>query len=129
MNYPEPTKTFDALDHARNKVIRANQFQELVVQQYRGLYEEVWGLNPEGGTRYSVQEMQSILDVLGPVAIDMIQDGGAFAQFIATAYPGVLEEKYLDTAFDYTIGQSGITVTALREVWQKKEEANEPDAN
>ena len=129
MPYTPPVLSFDAPEHARNKVLRANQFQELVVQQYKGLYEDVWGLNPDGGTRYSVQEMQSILDVLGPVAIDMIQDGGAFAQFITTAYPGVLEEKYLDTAFDYTIGQNGITVTALREVWEKKEETNELDAN
>lgn len=128
MGYPTPEQTFDALDHARNKVLRANQFQELVVQQYKGLYEDVWGLNPEGGSRYSVEEMQSVFDVMGATAIDMLQDGGAFAQFIATAYPGVLEEKYLDTAWEYTVGEAGIQIVALREAWMPVEEEAEEEA-
>ena len=123
MNYPEPTKQFDALDHARNKVIRANQFQELVVQQYKGLYEDVWGLNSDGGSRYTVEEMQSILDTMPQsTAIDMLTDAAAFVQYIAAAYPGKLDAKYVDAAFDYTIGATGIVVSGLKDVWKKKEE-------
>ena len=123
MNYPEPTKQFDALDHARNKVIRANQFQELVISQFKSAYEDFWGLSADGDSRYSVAEMQSILDVMPQsTAIDILQDAGAMVQYLSAAYPNAVDAKYMDAAWDYTIGQNGITVTALKDVWKKKEE-------
>ena len=129
MPYTPPVLQFDAPEHARNKVLRANQFHELVVLQYKNSYEDFWGLHPEGDSRYSVAEMQSILDVLGATAIDMLSDAGAFVQYLATAYPGSIDAKYLDAAFDYSVGQSGITVTALKDVWKKPEEENDDIGN
>lgn len=123
MNYPEPTKQFDALDHARNKVIRANQFQELVVSQFKSAYEDFWGLASDGDSRYSVAEMQLILDTMPQsTAIDILQDAGAMVQYLSAAYPDAVDAKYLDAAFDYTIGPSGIVVTGLKDAWKKKEE-------
>lgn len=129
MAYTPPVLSFAALEHARNKVLRANQFQELVVQQYKNTYEDFWGLFPDGDSRYTVDEMQSILDVLGATAIDMLTDAGAFVQYLATAYPGAVDEKYFDAAFDYTVGESGITVTALKDVWKKPEEEENAPGN
>lgn len=126
MSYPEPTQTFDALDHARNKVLRANQFQELVIQQYKNSFEDFWGLSPEGGTKYSVEEMQSVLDAMPQAtAIDILQDSAGFVAYVLQAYPGKLEEKYQGSAWDYTIDANGITVTALKPVWEKQEQQPE----
>lgn len=123
MSYPAPQQQFDSLEHARNKVLRANQFQDLVIQQYRNTYEDFWGLNPEGGSRYSVQEMQAILDAMPQTtAADILADAAAFVTYVTQAYPDKLESKYHDTAWDYTMGQSGIQVTALREAWVPVEE-------
>lgn len=126
MKYPEPNQTFDALDHARNKVLRANQFQELVIQQYKNSFEDFWGLNPEGGTRYSVEEMQAVLDVMPQAtAIDVLGDSAGFVAYLMQAYPGLLEEKYQSSAWDYTISEGAITVTGLKPIWEKKEEQPE----
>lgn len=126
MSYPEPTQTFDALDHARNKVLRANQFQELVIQQYKNSFEDFWGLSPEGGTKYSVEEMQAVLDAMPQAtAIDILQDSAGFVAYVMQAYPDKLEEKYQASAWDYTIDANGITVTALKPVWEKQEQQPE----
>ena len=129
MGYPTPEQTFDALDHARNKVLRANQFQDLVVQQYRNAYEDFWGLNPEGGSRYSVEEMQAILDAMPQAtAADMLADAYQFVLYVTQAYPGELDAKYHDTAWDYTVGEAGIQVIALREAWEPVVEEAEVEA-
>lgn len=129
MGYPAPEQTFDALEHARNKVLRANQFQELVVQQYKNSYEDFWGLNPEGGSRYSVQEMQAIVDAMPQAtAADILADAYAFVVYVTQAYPGQLEAKYHDTAWSYTVGEAGIQIVALREAWMPVEEEAEAEA-
>lgn len=126
MKYPEPNQTFDAIDHARNKVLRANQFQELVIQQYKNSFEDFWGLNPGGGTRYSVEEMQAVLDAMPQVtAIDVLQDSAGFVAYVIQAYPDVLEEKYQSSAWDYTADANGITVIGLKPAWEKQEEQPE----
>lgn len=122
MKYPEPNQPFDALDHARNKVLRANQFQELVIQQYKSSFEDFWGLNPEGGTKYSAEEMQAVLDAMPKAtAIDILQDSAGFVAYVMQAYPGTLEEKYQGSAWDYTIDANGITVTGLKSIWEKQD--------
>jgi hypothetical protein len=128
MTYPTPTKGFDAIEHAVNKVLRANQFQDLVVQQYKNTYEDFWGLNPEGGSRYSVEEMQAVLDAMPQVtAIDMLQDANAFVVYVTQAYPGKLEDKYHATAWEYTTGEAGIVVSGLREAWLPVEPEQEEE--
>lgn len=124
MKYPEPNQAFDALDHARNKVLRANQFQDLVIQQYKNSFEDFWGLSPEGGTKYSVEEMQAVLDAMPQAtAIDVLNDSAGFVAYLMQAYPGVLEEKYQSSAWDYTFDANGITVTGLKPIWEKQDES------
>lgn len=119
MPYDLPTSSFDAVEHARNKILRANQFQELVVSQFVATYEDFWGLRPEGGSRYTTQEMQSILDAMPmATAIDILTDAAGFKNYVNTAYPGQLPAKYHESAWDYTVGQTGITLTQLRPEWQ-----------
>jgi len=128
MNYPEPTKQFDALDHARNKVIRANQFQELVIQQYKNAFEDFWGLNSDGGSRYTAQEMQAVLDAMPQsTAIDVLTDAGAFVTYITSAYPDQLPEKYQSAAWEYTVGENGIIVSSLKAAWEKQEQTENGD--
>jgi len=121
MSYPEPVKTFDAVEHARNKVLRANQFQELVIQQFKNAYEDFWGLNPDGGSRYTAEEMQAILDVMPQTtAIDILGDSSRFVDYISAAYPNQLDEKYQEAAWEFTIGTNGIVITELRPEWMPK---------
>lgn len=122
MSYPDPGEMFNALDHARNKILRANQFQELVIQQYKNSFEDFWGLSPEGGTKYSVEEMQAVLDAMPQAtAIDILQDSAGFVAYVMQAYPGKLDEKYQASAWNYTIDANGITVTGLKPIWEKQD--------
>lgn len=84
-----PVEQFNALEHAKNSVIRANQFETLVVQQFIMVYEDFWGLYPEGGSRYTAQ-----------------------------AYPSALPEKYHESAWGYVLDQQGLHVTSLRPAWE-----------
>lgn len=119
MPYDLPNAGFNAVEHATNKILRANQFEELVIQQFIAAYEDFWGLLPEGGSRYTTQQMQSILDSMPIVtAIDILTDAAAFKVYITTAHPGALPDKYHESAWDYTATQSGITLTQLRPAWQ-----------
>lgn len=119
MQYDLPDASFHALEHARNKIIRANQFQELVIQQFVNAYEDFWGVSAvHGGSRYTTQQMQQVLDAMPQAtAIDILTDAAAFKEYINAAYPGALDARYHESAWAYTVGQNGITLTNLREVW------------
>jgi len=123
MPYDLPELTFDAVEHARNKILRANQFQELVIQQFVAAYEDFWGVNPNGGSRYTTEQMQSILDAMPmATALDILTDASEFKTYLNTAYPGQLAAKYHESAWAYTASQSGITLTELRPAWQEQGE-------
>ena len=133
MPFEVPTSTFNAQEHATNKVLRSNQLEETILQQFKSAYEDFWGVSgsddvkgiDEGqspafasnGSRYSVAEMQSILDILGTTAIQIMTAAGGLVQFIEAAYPGVLAERYKGAAFEYEEGPSGIKLTKLADVW------------
>ena len=143
MPFEIPTSTFNALEHATNKVLRSNQLEETILQQFKAAYEDFWGVGGADqtktikgdsgatpptedtqvtvfvgtGSRYSVEEMQAIIDTLGATAMAIMTAAGGLVQFIDAAYPGVLEERYKDAAFSYTTGQNGITLTQLVDVW------------
>jgi len=127
MPYNLPEVQFDAVGEARKKIEQANGFQLHVVSQFIATYEEFWGLNPggandPGGSRYSTMEMQAILDAMPmATAIDILQDASEFKTFVNSAYPGQLPAKYHESAWDYVVGQDGITLTALKDVWKKAE--------
>lgn len=127
MPYELPGTSFDAVGEARKKIEQANGFQSLVVSEFIVTYEKFWGLNPSGandpgGSRYTTAEMQEILDAMPmATAIDILTDASEFKTFVNTAYPGQLPEKYHESAWNYTIGQNGITLTTLKDAWKKAE--------
>jgi hypothetical protein len=117
MPFELPAATFNATEHATNKVLRANQLQETILQQFKSSYEDFWGVTVDAGSRHSVAQMQAITDVMGATAIQILTAAAGLVQFIDAAYPGVLEDRYKGAAFDYTIGQSGLTLTGLNSAW------------
>ena len=126
MPYDLPNAGFNATEHATNKILRANQFEELVIQQFIAAYEDFWGLEPSGGSRYTTAQMQAILDAMPMItAVDILTDAAAFKTYINSAYTGKLPTKYHESAWDYTVNQNGITLTQLRSVWQVQEQVQQ----
>ena len=118
MAYEVPTQTFDAVEHAKNKVLRANQLQEMILTQFKESFHDFWGVsNPPTGSRYTVSEMQAIIDVMPATVVDILTDAAQFYGYIAGAYPDAIESKYSTAAFDYTIGENGLTVSGLKSDW------------
>ena len=146
MAFPIPTQTFNALEHARNKAIGSNQFTDGVLTQFKSTFEEFWGvsgsdesvpvkdadgnpvLDSEGnattetvfvgkGSRYSLSEMQSVIDALGAGLMEIMTQAAAFTQFLNTAYPGVLPARYQQAGFDYTIEPTGVVLTGVNAAW------------
>jgi hypothetical protein len=118
MAYEIPVKIFDAVEHAKNKVIRANQLQDMIIIQFKESYHDFWGVtNPPTGSRYTTQEMQAVLDVMPATVIDILTDAAKFYEYIVVAYPDSIESKYATAAFNYTIGENGLIVSDLREEW------------
>lgn len=122
--YPVPDEGFNALEHARNKIQRANQFQQLVLQQWIATYEDFYGLQPSGGSRYTTAEMQAVIDAMpATTARDIIADSAAFVSFVNTAAPGAISDKYQSPAFEMADDGTVITVGELKPAWQPQPEA------
>lgn len=117
--YPIPPATFDANEWARNKILRANQLQELILQQFMSAYQDFWGVaDPPNGSVHTVQQMQDIINAMPQAtALDIMQDSRAFSAYIEWAYPGVLPAKYRDSAFEVTITNNTIIVGSLKPAW------------
>lgn len=139
MPFEVPQQSFNANEHARNKLLRANQLEQVILQQFVAAYEDFWGVSGSyqttevdgeqvtafvsDGSVYTVEQMQSVLDAMPQAtAIDVLTDAAQLVGFIDLAYPGVLEARYKTAAFTYTIGQSGITLTGLQSAWTPPEE-------
>ena len=117
--YPVPEEQFNAIEHARNKIIRSNQFQQLVLAQWIATYLDFYGLAESGGSRYTTPQMQEIIDVMpAATARDIMMDSAAFVSFVNTAAPGVIADKYQSPAFVMTDDGQAITVGDLRPEWQ-----------
>jgi hypothetical protein len=130
---PTPTFSHNAEEHATNKVLRSNQLEVTILEQFKAAYEDFWGVSGSestnevdgvqvttfvsGGSRYSVSEMQSILDVLGDTAIQILAAAAGLVEFIDISYPGVLADRYKWAAFDYTVEPSGLTLSELTTEW------------
>lgn len=122
--YPVPDEGFNAIEHARNKILRANQFQQLVLQQWVATYEDFYGLQPSGGSRYTTAEMQAVIDAMpAATARDIIADSGAFVAFVNAAAPGAIGDKYQSPAFEMSDDGATITVGDLKPAWQPQPEA------
>ena len=117
--YPIPPAAFDPVTWARNKILRANQLQELILQQFMAAYQDFWGVaDPPNGSVHSVQQMQDIINAMPQAtALDIMQDSRGFSAYIESAYPGVLPAKYRDSAFDVTITNNTIIVGSLKPAW------------
>lgn len=139
MPFEVPEQPFNANEHARNKLLRANQLEQVILQQFVAAYEDFWGVSGSdqttdadgeqvtafvgAGSVYTVDQMQSVLDAMPQAtAIDVLTDAAQLVGFIEMAYPGVLADRYKTAAFTYTIGQSGITLTGLESAWTPPEE-------
>ena len=121
IGYPVPEETFDARQWARNKVLRANQLQETILDQYRATFEDFWGVQwPPKGSRHTTAEMQQIINAIPQsVALDMLQDSQALREFINAAYPGALSTQYQSTAFVVTIHNGNtIVIGELKDTWK-----------
>ncbi len=121
IGYPVPEQTFDAREHARNKVLRANQLQETILEGYKGAFEDFWGVQwPPKGSRHTTAEMQQIINAIPQsVALDMLQDSQALREFINAAYPGALPTQYQSTAFVVTIHNGNtIVIGELKDTWK-----------
>jgi hypothetical protein len=141
MPFEVPVKTFDAVEHAKNKVLRANQLEETILQQFKSSYEDFWGVSGSekketvdgvetttfvgGGSRYTVEEMQSILNTMGATAIQILTAAAGLTQFIEAAYSGALPDHYKTAAFEYEVGQNGLTLTKLADAWAVPVEENQ----
>jgi hypothetical protein len=89
-----------------------------VISQYIAAYEDFWGVSSDGGSRYTTEQMQSILDSMPMLtALDILTDALGFKTYLETAYPRQLPEKYHESAWAYTADQNGITLTELRPAW------------
>ena len=139
MPFEVPEQSFNANEHARNKLLRANQLEQVILQQFVSAYEDFWGVSGSdqttevdgeqvttfvgAGSVYTVEQMQSVLDAMPQAtAIDVMTDAAQLVGFIDLAYPGVLADRYKTAAFTYTIGQAGITLTGLQSSWTPPEE-------
>lgn len=121
IGYPVPEETFDAREHARNKVLRANQLQETILEGYKAAFEDFWGVQwPPKGSRHTTAEMQQIVNAIPQsVALDMLQDSQALREFINAAYPGALPTQYQSTAFAVTIHNGNtIVIGELKDIWK-----------
>jgi hypothetical protein len=117
--YPIPPAAFDPVEWARNKILRANQLQELILQQFMAAYQDFWGVaDPPNGSVHTVLEMQAIINAMPQAtALDIMQDSRGFSAYIESAYPDVLPAKYQDSAFDVTITNNTIIVGSLKPAW------------
>ena len=139
MPFEVPPPVFDPHAHATNKILRANQLEQLILQQFISSYEAFWGVSGSdvttevdgepvtafvgAGSDYTVEQMQAVIDAMPmSTAIDILTDAAQLVAFIDAAYPGVLADRYKHAAFEYTIDQSGITFTNLRSVWSVPQE-------
>lgn len=123
--YPLPAKPFDPIEHARNKILRANQFQQTVLTQWFATYHDFYGLEPNGGSRYTTAEMQAIINAMPEAtARDIIADSGAFVAFVNKAAPGAIGQKYQSPAFEMTDDGTSITVGNLKPAWQEAADGN-----
>ena len=121
--YPVPGEQFNAAEHARNKIIRANQFQQLVLSQWIATYLDFYGLSQSGGSRYTTPEMQAIINAMpAATARDIMSDSAAFVQFVNQAAPGAIADKYQSPAFAMSDDGQQITVGDLRPEWQPQPE-------
>ena len=124
--------TFDAALWAENIILSLNQYEESVVRGFISNYETLWGVSGSdqkktiddvevtvfvgNGCRHTIEQMQSIIDVLGAGFINVKTAADSMIAYIKSQ-GGVVPERYLSAAFEYELSPSGIKLTKLADVW------------
>lgn len=118
--YPVPPVTFDAGEHARNKLDRANQGRSAILQQYVSMFCDFWGVSEVGrGSRHTRAEMQQIVDrMTHAVFLRVLSDSVALRSLINNVAPGSISPEHSEAAFTLTITAGVVVVGPLRSVWQ-----------
>lgn len=115
--YPIPQEIFNSQEHARNKVLRANQTQISIVKTWQDSYEDFYGIDSTG-SRYTSQQMQEIIDAIShPVFFQIANNSRAFVLFVDQIDPNFLEDKYKTPAFELTYTDTTVTVGELKPEW------------
>lgn len=112
---PEPP-AFPADTYAADRVTLSSQFRKDVIARYVANYENFWAIGRE---EVGKEEMQAILDRLGPTAVAILTDAYAYVQGVVTAFPDDLPVKYHEAPYTYTVtGEGRIVLGELKEAWQ-----------
>ena len=122
--YPVPQEIFNSQEHARNKVLRANQTQVSIVKMWQDSYEDFYGIDPTG-SRYTPQQMQEIIDAIShPIFFQIANNSRAFVLFVDQIDPNFLEDKYKTPAFELNYVDDTVFVGELKPEWlpQTKEQ-------
>lgn len=116
MPFALPEQQFNIIEHAQNKILRANQLEETIVYQYKSSYESFWGVQLNQGSKYTVEQMQSILEAMPmSTAIDILTKSASLVAYIITSYD--LPIEYQSSAFSYEITENGIQLLELKSEW------------
>lgn len=112
---PEPP-AFPADTYAADRVTLSSQFRKDVISRYIANYENFWAIGRE---EVGKEEMQAILDRLGPTAVAILSDAYSYVQGVVTAFPDDLPAKYHEAPYAYTVTPEGqIVLGELKEAWQ-----------
>ncbi len=134
MPFEVPTRpTFDADLWAQNKVLKLNQREVSVFGEFIGDYQSFWEVSGAdktetidgvevttfvgGGSRHTVEEMQSILDAIGTAGFVAVATASSKMIAYIEDNGGTVPDRYKTAAFEYTIGPSGIVLTKLADAW------------
>lgn len=119
MPFEIPQAQFDAGLHARRSLLTANRLEQVLLTLFIEAYHDFWGVSdPSNGSIYTTEQMQLKIESMGmPTAIQVLTEAAGLVAYINMAYPNSLNEKYSTAAFEYTIGESGLIMGQLKEVW------------
>lgn len=120
MAFEIPDPGFDALEYATRKLQQANELENVIIRQFKFTYETFWGVNPNGfgGSLHTTEEMQQILEALPmATAFQVLTQASALVSYIDYAAPGVLEDRYKETAFAYEVVDGSIVLGDLKDYW------------
>lgn len=110
---------FNAPIYAQARADGARAFRQAVTQRYRDSYEDFWLLRRE---EVSPENLQAVLDELGPLVLQILTDSATFVGAITAAFPGELDEKYRDAPYEYTVTPQGrLVIGELKEAWRPEE--------
>ncbi len=126
MSYELPDEGFNPKEWAKNKTLRVSQTHEDLVLKFISGFEDFWGVE-NGTSRHTKEEMQLILDNM-PAAAKILANAGGFKQYLTTAHPDALPEKYTKTVFvitEFNLATGKVVIGDLDPLWTPPAEESE----